>query len=271
MLQFQPGTSWLHRIDPLSKFFWVCLVGIMAFLVNAWESNAFLFAAVLLTLFAFGHVARRTFVRGMVMILILAAALMFFQVGFNKTGEVIVGSGFLSITTGGLDYGGVIATRTALFAITSLVFVWTTDPRDLAIGFTRLGVPYRFAFALFIGLRFIPVWQDEVQIIREAQAVRGVRRAEPGLAGRYRALTRFLLPVFVSVLRRAENTAIAMDSRAFGAFPRRTYVNGFRWTRSGALLLVTFIALSVIVLAWGASVGALSWMETQGLGTGVGN
>ena len=67
-----------------------------------------------------------------------------------------------------------------------MVFVRTTDPRDLAIALvTQMHVPYRIAYAFFIALRIVPTIEEEIKIIRSAQAVRGVARKR-GLTGRIR-------------------------------------------------------------------------------------
>jgi energy-coupling factor transporter transmembrane protein EcfT len=54
----------------------------------------------------------------------------------------------------------------------------------------------------------------------------------------------------VNGLRKAENTALAIESRGFGAYPDRTYVKDFRWSFLGILLVLVFLALGAILMVW---------------------
>jgi energy-coupling factor transport system permease protein len=59
-----------------------------------------------------------------------------------------------------------------------------------------------------------------------------------------------MFTVIVNGLRKAENTALAIESRGFGAYPDRTYVKTFHWTGSGLILILFFIAFSAWLLYW---------------------
>ena len=84
------------------------------------------------------------------------------------------------------DYALASALRIYTIILSSLVFVRTTDPRELAISLvTQARIPYRIAYAFFIALRIIPTIEEEIKIIQSAQAVRGVAK-QRGLSGRIR-------------------------------------------------------------------------------------
>jgi energy-coupling factor transport system permease protein len=64
-----------------------------------------------------------------------------------------------------------LASALPIFTIilASLVFVRSTDPRELAIALvTQMKIPYRIAYAFFIALRIIPTIEGEIKIIRSA-------------------------------------------------------------------------------------------------------
>ncbi len=67
------------------------------------------------------------------------------------------------------------------------------------------------------------------------------RAAKSQISHRFRLWQRYLFTVIVNGLRKAENTAMAIESRGFGAYPDRTYVKDFRWTPSGITLVVIFL------------------------------
>jgi energy-coupling factor transport system permease protein len=65
--------------------------------------------------------------------------------------------------------GKPIYVESAEYALASLVFVRSTDPRELAIALvTQMKIPYRIAYAFFIALRIIPTIEGEIKIIRSA-------------------------------------------------------------------------------------------------------
>jgi energy-coupling factor transporter transmembrane protein EcfT len=153
-------------------------------------------------------------------------------------GETVVAQGpFGPITREGISFGLAIALRiVGVVAASSIVFK-TTDPRDLVYGLHRyLRIPYRFAYIIFAGLRFIPLMQYEADTIREAQTVRGVSLARgTGLAGGLRtALSKpaqwktLLVMLIANGMRHVPASTIALEVRGFGMYPHRTFFREYR-------------------------------------------
>jgi energy-coupling factor transport system permease protein len=129
----------------------------------------------------------------------------------------------------------------------SLIFVRTTNPRDLAVGAIRvLGVPYKIGYSMFIALRVIPLIEDQLRTVKAAQMVRGVG-TEPGLRGRIKSGMRYTLPVFVGVMRECNVMVHSMESRAFGAYPTRTFVDDVKMPRAGVVISAVLV---LVVVCW---------------------
>jgi energy-coupling factor transport system permease protein len=92
--------------------------------------------------------------------------------------------------------------------------------------------------------------ETELAAIKEAQLVRGVKPARNRFAEQLGLQKRYAQALLVSGLRRVENVSIAMDSRAFGAMPKRTFVDDFSWTIGGVVLMSTWVALLLGLLAF---------------------
>jgi energy-coupling factor transport system permease protein len=135
-----------------------------------------------------------------------------------------------------------------LIGLTGYVFVLTTSPRQLVIGLVKLGIPYRLAWGVLLALRYIPVITAELEQIRDAQLVRGVR-SNGGISGRLEMYRRYTLPLLASVLRKAEDSALAMDGRGFGAYDDRVFVDEFHWSTSGIILIVLSLGYFILILA----------------------
>jgi energy-coupling factor transport system permease protein len=253
-MQYYRADTVMHRIDALSKFLWIILLGVLGFTISDPVMLAVLVAALVFVTFALGRLPPRMVLGMGVYFFPLSLAAGFFQMLIRSRGsDVLTHLGPLAITAGGLQFGEVFGLRILLIAFASLIFVWTTDPRDLIVSIIYLRVPYRIAYAVFVALRFVPLLENEAAVIREAQSVRGVEQVH----GRIESLKRYVLPLLLSGIRKSENTAVAMDSRGFGAFNTRTYIKEFHWTLSGLAFLLIFAAIGALLIYLAAQRGNL--------------
>jgi energy-coupling factor transport system permease protein len=120
------------------------------------------------------------------------------------------------------------AIRAAAMTAASLAMVFTFDPADLGVTFRRMGFPDRFAFALDLTVRFVPMLMRDFRITVDAQRSRGyeLESRERSLKSLLTVGRRFLpliVPVVVRTVLEAEDRANAMDLRAFGT-GRRTWL-----------------------------------------------
>ncbi|MBB3149464.1 energy-coupling factor transport system permease protein [Phyllobacterium trifolii] len=245
--QFRSGRSLFHRLDPLSKLAWLLGVSLLAFgAYIAWIQIA-IALAILGTALFLARLSPFEIVRGTWLFII--ACLGFFVVqSLTLPGKTIAFHVLsMPIYAESADYALASALRIYTIILSSMVFVRTTDPRDLAVALvTQMRVPYRIAYAFFIALRIVPTIEEEIKIIRSAQAVRGVARKR-GIAGRILETKRYAMPLLVGSLRRASMMVMSMEGRAFGAYPQRTFVDAPRMSATGIALMILTLAA---VIGW---------------------
>jgi energy-coupling factor transport system permease protein len=94
-------------------------------------------------------------------------------------------------------------------------------------------------------LRFIPLYDYEAQVMTSAHLIRGVGETGKGLLSKFKLYRSLLIPLLVSGIRRAQALSIAMDSRAFGAFDKRTVLQEVKVGRETVVFVVFHIALFV--------------------------
>lgn len=251
-VQFFPADTMMHRMDAISKLALVMITGAAGFLLSTPELAAANLAIVLISCFILGGIPFRKVKPVIGFLVLLALALIFFQVLIYRDGTVIIGVRPFTITDTGLLMGLLFAVRVWTISFASLTFVWTTDPKRFVIALIRVfRVPYRIAYGVFVALRFLPLMSNELKVIKEAHAVRGVSQ----VSGRLEAYKRYTVPLLVSGIRKAETVALAMDSRAFGVYPHRTYLEDFEWSKSGIFLVLTVLVLEAMLiylnLTWG--------------------
>ena len=134
--------------------------------------------------------------------------------------------------------------------------IWLTG-YDYVVFEEKKGKPWvemRRAFA-FNGKFIIPTLMEETDKIMSAQKARGADFETGSLMDRARALLPILVPLFVSAFRRADELAIAMESRCYNGGAGRTRMKQLRFKGGdygallfGVLLIVGMIGLQVIGL-----------------------
>ncbi len=245
--------SFLHRLNPLTKLAVSLPVVVIASISFEPVTPLAMAAAALLTTHFVGRVPWLRLLRP----LLYAGPLSF---GFFWSGTVFYvgpGSGpddpgFVlgpwRLPTAALVYGLAVGSRAFAIFCGSMIFVLTTDPVQLVLALMQhLRVSPRIGYSIFAGYRFMPLLQDELSNIRAAYQVRGAVRG--GIAGRIRELFDYAIPLLAISVRRGERVALAMESRAFDALPRRTYLqmSEFSW-RDPLFLISAVVLLSVLVL-----------------------
>ena len=102
---------------------------------------------------------------------------------------------------------------------------FTTPVQNFALGMVKIGLPYTLAYTMTTALNLVPLLQTETQVIVDAQKLRAMQTFEKGKLGeKLRAYPALVTPLVIGSMRRAQLMAVAMDSRAFGATKKRTYM-----------------------------------------------
>jgi energy-coupling factor transport system permease protein len=144
-----------------------------------------------------------------------------------------------------------LATGLRLVAIVALALVagLTTTGPDLARSLVQqLRVPYRIGYTAIAAFRFVPRFRHELDVIRQAHRVRGAHGSRGPVAALAR-WTGYVIPLLAGAIRHAERVALAMDARAFGAFPDRTERHQVPFRTRDVVFVVLFLAVSA-ALFW---------------------
>jgi energy-coupling factor transport system permease protein len=247
-LRYIDNGSFFTRIDALSKLLWVILVIVATFQLGTNQARGIMLALVVYIIVLLARVPFKTIWQAMPIILIMGTLLFIVNVLTVPSTRFIYILGF-KVGQQGFDRGLEFFLRITIMVLASFLFIWTTDIRDLMTGLVHIGMPYRYAFSIFLALRFLPIVQQEVDAVKAAHAIRGRASYSP-IRHRFRLWQRYMFTVIVNGLRKAESTALAIESRGFGAYPDRTYTKGFRWTKTGIFLIIFFIGFAAWLIYW---------------------
>jgi len=239
-LKFRKVYSPIHNLDPRMKFFYVCVVFVVAILFNQ--------LLVLLTLFLmpipFVLIAgvQKEWLRSLRGAAFLASFIFIVNIASNY-----FTSGYVLAI---IDIESAIAMtlRFVVLVESFSVFFLTTSPDHLGLALEQTHIPYEFAFAFTTAVRFVPVLAEEAQTIMDAQKARGLELEKGGFLKRIRNYIPILIPLIVSAIRRSLELAEAMESRAWGATKNRTNLYELRLHRGDFILLaISFLILTIAI------------------------
>lgn len=98
-----------------------------------------------------------------------------------------------------------------------------------------------------MALRFIPTLIEETDKIMSAQKARGADFDSGNLFRRAKALLPILVPLFVSAFRRADELAVAMESRCYHGGEGRTRMKQLRMQGIDAWVLLLGAAFLAVI------------------------
>ncbi|MEX2162165.1 MAG: energy-coupling factor transporter transmembrane component T [Anaerolineales bacterium] len=247
------GHSFLHRLNPLSKFsVSLLLFGFMLLTTDPWTPLAFCVLILALMVSLGGFSLRRLLA---VLWPMLLFALVFFLLypflvrqSLVQDTPLLLELGPLRMYQGGLAYGLATSLRVLALLILSLPFSLTTDSADFIRSLVQQWrLPYRLGYSTLAAFRFVPMLRTELSVIGAAHRVRGVNGAH-GLRGAAERMRRYAVPLLANAIRQAERTALAMDGRAFGASPQRTYFQRMRFSAADWVFIFGMLGLSALLL-----------------------
>ncbi|WP_214851133.1 energy-coupling factor transporter transmembrane component T [Exiguobacterium sp. s193] len=149
--------------------------------------------------------------------LILFLLTFWMMAAFGKGSTELWSFGWFRVTEESISHAWLIATRMLAFVFLSLTFIATTDQTRFVMSLIhQCRLPDRLAYGFLAGIRFIPIFQQEIRTIRQARQVRQQQSIWP-----WQTFFAISLPLFTNSIIRSEQIAIAMEARGFRA--ERTY------------------------------------------------
>jgi energy-coupling factor transport system permease protein len=157
----------------------------------------------------------------------------------------------------GLQRGIFIVVRLCLLIMITSLLTLTTSPVELTDGieyllspFKRWGFPaHELAMMMTIAMRFIPTLLEEADRIMKAQKARGMDFESGNFIQRAKNLIPLLVPLFINSFKRADELAIAMESRCYRGGEGRTRLRVLKMVFYDYLFLVTSLSLFTVVTA----------------------
>jgi len=253
--QYFPGQSFVHLLDPRIKIIITFLFIILIFFIKTYlgYGMVFLFLAIVIGV---SKIPPKYVVKGLKPLLFIIILTFILNVFFTP-GEIIIWDLWgLKITHEGLEKGIFMAFRLVLLVAGTSMLTLTTSPIALTDGIESLLRPltvirfpaHELAMMMTIALRFIPTLLEETDKIMKAQMARGADFESGNIIQRAKALVPLLVPLFISAFRRADELAMAMESRCYRGGENRTRMKELKIEARDYLALLYTLILIILII-----------------------
>lgn len=245
-LEYVPGSSLLHRMNPVAKLAASLLIIFACFVTQ----NFALLIGILVLDFALAAscgMMKQTIglakaVVGFSLILAVIALLS------TPEGDVLVTLPWGYIGTGSALAAVRIVLRLTACAVPLFLTFYVTKLNDIANSLVKIcHVPYRYAFVFTSTVHFIPVFMNDMKGIMEAQTARGVE-FDGGIVKRIRLMIPLCVPLLVGSVRKTNSAAIAAEVRGFNLRNRASGFKQYPFAGIDAAALVVAVLLLALAI-----------------------
>ena len=250
--QFFPGDTIAHRLDPRTKLILVLVYIISLFQANGWVGYGVITLITVLCLKMSSVKARNIFkgLKPMLFIIVLTAVLNIFY----TTGTPVLPG--WPITWEGIERALQMILRICLLITGTFTLTYTTSPIALTDGLEKLMNPlkkiklpvHEMTIMMSMALRFIPTLIEETDKIMSAQKARGADFETGSLIDRAKAMLPILVPLFVSAFRRADELAVAMESRCYHGGEGRTRMKKLSFAMRDFVALILGVGVLALMI-----------------------
>ena len=231
--QYFPGDTVVHKLDPRTKILLVIVYIVALFEAKGWIGYGVMTLVTILCS-AISRIHPKHIFKGLKPMIFLIAFTAALNIFYTTGTPVLPGC---PITWEGIERAVKMILRIILLITGTFLLTYTTSPMALTDGMERLlsplkkiGLPiHEMTLMMSMALRFIPTLIEETDKIMSAQKARGADFENGNLIQRAKALLPILVPLFVSSFRRADDLAVAMESRCYHGGGGRTRMKQLRF------------------------------------------
>ena len=244
--QYIPGNSVVHRLDPRTKILLMIAYIVAVFIVKRIEMfiPVILFT-VLITVLA--KVPANYMLKALKPMRLLLPLMFVMNLFLVKTGKTIVDWWIIHIYADGLTNAVFVVLRLATLVCGTSLLTLTTTPIALTDGLEKLLSPlkiikfpaHELAMMMTVALRFIPTLIEEADKITSGNVFKRAKSMLP-----------ILIPLFVNSFRRADELAMAMESRCYHGGEGRTRMRVLKFHMGDLAAVIIFAAfITAVALA----------------------
>ncbi len=256
--QFIPGNSILHRADPRTKILMTVVYMVAVMFIGTFAGYA-VAAAFLVVAVAASGVPVKYVLRSIRPLLFIILFTIILNMFFYQGETLLFGWGIIHIYKEGILFAVKMALRILILVAGASLLTFTTSSIALTDGLERLLSPlevirfpaHDIAMMMSIALRFIPTFTEETDRIMKAQSSRGAEFDTGSFINKIKSFIPVIIPLIISAFRRAEDLAVAMESRCYRGGKGRTRFRVLKFSRNDIVITAAVVGLTVVIIAGG--------------------
>lgn len=237
----------MKNLDPRTKIIIVLCISTLSILIENLLIEVVLIVIAALMVTALGgnvfQVAKK--VRRLIFTLL---GIMVIQSLFIKEGYMIIGIfNFKILTDIGLVKGLQFFLRMCIIILSGSILS-TSNIREITQGLIEWRLPYDLVFMVTIGIRFLPIFMEEMKDTVTAIQLRGIDIKSLKLKEKLDLYAYILTPIVVGTLTKAQKLSLSIEARGFRAFDKRTSILELKLAKSDYFLMLLSITISISIV-----------------------
>ena len=210
----------LSKLDPRTKLVWYALMIYFSLSSStALELSLVLLLGLTASLILTGSLKQYKVM--LVIILLLGLQILILQLLFCREGVLLYQWGILKIYSEALPLAITGVLKATIIVFASIQFFTSASPQEFTLMLMKFKIPYRFAMLVGLSARFLPLMKEEYVSIINSQRTRGLKMEN--VWDNIRGIIPTFLPFLYRAIRRATETALAMELRGYGRSKTRTF------------------------------------------------
>ena len=216
---YQSEDSAIHRLNPAIKIIGLFFISIL--LLNLKGLRCFFVSSIIIIILILSsNLDMRCVFSPLKKIIWFLIMIFFMNVFFYNNGTCLFKKWLICISEAGIAQGLDILLHTVSVTILSIIFIRTTTSIEIMKGMETIMKPLKIiglpskdiALIMSISLQFIPVLLYDIERIRKSQIARGASFSDKSVI---KSINSIVIPAFVSVFRRADELALAIEARGY--------------------------------------------------------
>jgi len=233
----------IKNVDPRTKLASVICISTLALIFqNPLILMAVLFAGVFLAKIFGANLLM--LIKRIRHILFLFIVIIFIQSLFVKTGTVLIGFENIRILTSEGLIRGIGYLMRILIILISGAILSTCDMRKLIQGLIQMKLPYDIAFMTSLGIKFLPLFVEEIKDTMIAIQLRGIDINQLSLRERLEIVSYLFTPIIAGTLNKSKKLSLSVECRGFRAYDRRTSITKLKMSSTDYLMISISILFS---------------------------
>lgn len=240
--------SVLHNIDSRIKL--IVLIITIVFAVTS--SNYIVFLVLELYLLLLIYISGISVKDALLRVLVILPFGLFIAIfqPFIQPGDILYTLPFgINITLQGIQFAELLMARLVISITSIVLFSYITPMKDIAEAFRRLHMPNEFAMIFSLFVRFVFLFYDELNSIRQAQASRcfSLTNSTPYM-WKLRQVGYLFLMMFLKAYERGETVYASMASRGYNSESTIYYSKEGLSTNSILYIVIPIIIMIALTL-----------------------